>query len=98
MARRRRPCWRCRRPTVLAALTGAHLGPPPNTRALLSADRVVWLCRRCTGPAANPSPPLPSQPAGKEVIGLLAVAFALVFAGFVVVVVIGQRRKHRARP
>jgi hypothetical protein len=59
MTRRRRPCSRCRRLTVLVALTEAPLGPPPTTRALLSADRVVWLCRRCTGLAARPSPPSP---------------------------------------
>jgi hypothetical protein len=41
---------------------------------------------------------LPSQPTGKEVIGLQAVAFALVFAGFVAVLVIGQHRKRRGGP
>jgi hypothetical protein len=55
--RRRLPCWSCGRPTALAELveTHVHAGQPGRDGWWRSADRVIWLCPRCTAPLRKPA-------------------------------------------
>jgi hypothetical protein len=59
MRRRHLSCWSCGRPTPAAELVETHVRAGETTRSgwWLSADRVVWLCRRCAAPPLKPARP-----------------------------------------
>jgi hypothetical protein len=63
--RRRLPCWSCDRLTPAAELVETHVRAGETNRPgwWLSADRVVWLCRRCAAPL--PKPGRPCSPEGR---------------------------------
>jgi hypothetical protein len=54
---RRVPCALCDRPTPAAELVEAHVHAGVTTRVgwWTSADRVVWLCPRCSSPLRKPA-------------------------------------------
>jgi hypothetical protein len=57
--RRCRPCRSCGHPTPLGELveTHVHAGQTAKPGWWVSADRVIWLCRRCAAASqAHPSP------------------------------------------
>jgi RNase P subunit RPR2 len=54
---RRRPCRSCGRPTALGELVETHVYAGQTVRPgwWVSADRVIWLCRRCATPLRKPA-------------------------------------------
>jgi hypothetical protein len=59
---RRRPCRSCSRPTPLGELVETHVyaGQTAKPGWWVSADRVIWLCRRCA-PHRRPTRPQPRE-------------------------------------